>query len=182
MKRLLKVLFLTLVGVLLITSTLLAAENLVANPSFEEGEADGWPVGYAGFKDLKSYGDGAVLVKDIARTGVWSLKFYEPTVSAPLGIISLPVPAEPGKTYKASVYVRTEPGSSRAAFYLEFLDDEKNRVSASWVETTTADAWELLEITDTAPAGTAYVNVILYRAASRRGVHYYDDVSIVVVP
>jgi hypothetical protein len=181
MKRLHRVLFITLIGVLLISSTVLAAENLVANPSFEEGEAEGWPVGYAGFQALKSYGDGAMLVKDFARTGSWSLKFYNPSEDVALGLVSLPVSAEAGKTYKASAYVLTEPGSGKASLYIEFLNEKKARVSATWVQSQSTDTWELLEITEKAPEGTAYVGLIIYRPKTQKGVHYYDDLSIVVV-
>jgi hypothetical protein len=177
-----RVLLITLMGVLMISSTILAAENLVANPSFELGEADGWPVGYKGFQNMQIYGAGVELMKGIAQTGDWSLKFYDPAVESALGVVSLPVPAEAGKTYKASAYVRVEPGSGKASFYLEFLNEAKARVSATWVQPQNVGEWELLEITELAPANTAYVGVILYRTKTAKGVQYFDNISIVTVP
>lgn len=181
MQRLYRVLVMTLLGVFMITSTILAAENLIANPSFEEGEVDGLPVGFTNWQALLTYGDGAALSKENAHTGDWSLKFYNPSGDVVLGMISTPVPAEAGKTYRASAWIFAEPGTGKFSLYIEFLNENKGRVSASWVQNQAAGDWELVEITEKAPEGTAYVGVILYRTRTVKGVHYIDDISIVEV-
>lgn len=71
--------------------------------------------------------------------------------------------------------------TGQASIYVEFFDENGQRITANWEATSTRREWHRIEVTDRAPEGTVYVGVILYRTSSARGTHYFDDVRLTLL-
>ena len=135
------------------------SENLLQNPSFEEGLTQaGVPVGwsrYAGGKGL------TLSLVDTAHTGKKALLIHDDHPGKEVGVFQ-DVEAEPGLTYEASVYVRSAPGASTAGSHLQMRFVQSNKFAQTGLAAETRDAFGRVSVRATAPAGTKTVRVYLY--------------------
>ncbi|MBN1384192.1 MAG: hypothetical protein JW983_04830 [Elusimicrobia bacterium] len=137
-----------------------AAQNLLLNPSFEEvpalQEIDDWDV--AG-------GDVFVTWEKEAHAGYYSVKFWW------AGRLSQKVKGVPSEKYELSAWVSnpaSDPlapnGSKFAKLKIEFLNSDMHPIytasSSNIDKSFEAGRWFRVKIVETAPAGTAYINVV----------------------
>jgi hypothetical protein len=86
------------------------------------------------------------------------------------------VPAEEEQWYTLSAEARREQGSG-GGIYLDFLDARKARIEAN-SKGGYSDRWTEQSLTARAPAGTAYIRVILYSSNKAQGIVYWDNVVL----
>lgn len=145
-----------------------ASDMLISNYSFESGTT-GW---------TQSYGSGGITVSSEQKhTGGYSLKINDTSSTASFGMESTKLSAAAGTAYSASAKVYIVSGW--ADLYIRFWSSSNTLISSAFKETSgPAGQWKDLSVTGTAPAGTAYVSVMLYGNTSSTGVCYYDDIGI----
>lgn len=157
------------------------ATNLLSNPGFEEGldEETGLPVGWATVFAGK-WGVNFELFP-VPLEGNWSLKLVDPDQKTSVGLRSAKVAIESGKVYRATVWVYNV-GSATGSLYLEFWDDEGNRLLApfQW-RPGTKDAWSEIVVEAEAPGNAKYVTLLLYSSGIAAGTVYFDNASLTVV-
>ena len=86
------------------------------------------------------------------------------------------VPAEEKQWYTLSAEAKREQGSG-GSIYLDFLDARKARIEAN-SKGGYSDRWTEQSLTARAPAGTAYIRVILYSSNKAQGIIYWDNVVL----
>lgn len=87
------------------------------------------------------------------------------------------VPAKAGNTYKLMGLRYTAEGNSQS-LYLDFLNASYQRIQVQTVGGNGQASWLPIYTHAVAPAGTAYVRVILYSSNTAEGVGYWDDVQL----
>ena len=144
------------------------------NGDFEgDADADGVPKGWRLFSAVRKETQEAHLV-DGGRSGKGFL-LRDDTKEASLGLMQY-VPAEPGKTYRFSVYKKGSP----VGLYIKSFDANRKQVktkSAS-AKNQNRDAFEEFSIEDTAAPEAAMIQVIIYFAKVSRGQCVVDDAKI----
>ena len=88
------------------------------------------------------------------------------------------VPAEAGKLYTLSADSSKEPGSSDGLIYLDFLNTDNVSIEANAQKEHAAGQWQTHTLAARAPAGAAYLRVILYSTNTGQGVIYWDNVTL----
>lgn len=168
------------VGMLLFVSGLcVAAQNLLVNPGFEEvssrQDIDNWSV---------IGGDVYEAWDKEFHAGSYSMKFWWD------GQLAQQVKAVPAAKYELSAWVSnplSEPfdanGSKFAKLKLEFLDSEMQPVysaSSSKIDKSLEKGkWFQIKIAETAPAGTAFINVVFQMFGGEGGgVILVDDIKL----
>lgn len=140
----------------------------LTNPGFEQGEAfPGWTV-FAGTPDLFE-------LSPEAFSGKYSLRMTDPSAEQAVGLRSEHVPIEPGETYAATVWVRTEGGT--AQLYLEFWDAGGTRIDVVFAGAS-GSTWRAIYLERQAPAEAVTATVLLYGHRTNRGVLYFDEVEL----
>lgn len=149
-----------------------AQNNLLENPSFEvQGPAHLPPPGWTPFSG--TMGEHMWVEHGHAVDGEYAL-VIDTRGQSNTGLRSLPIPAEPGEVFKATVKVLT-PAGNRPQLYIDFLDGSQRRVRAIAVNASRAGEWEELTLTAEAPEGTEYVSIILYANAGLNPHRFYMD-------
>jgi hypothetical protein len=146
---------------------------LVANPSFEALDGDGWPAPW--ILDANR-GQTAAASTARARTGTTSLR-VENVAGVSVGVRTPKLPADEGVEYTAKVWTFTETGTP-AQLHLEFYDGGGRRLVSQFVQPDASGDWQEVTLSATAPAGTATLNVMVYGATAAVGVSFHDDVSV----
>jgi len=151
----------------------LESENLVRNPSFEEG-SNGKPYFWVG-----TAWSGYPLFEwanDSVKTGLRSLKITSiyPAKSAWQNEPTKRFDVTPGEAYIATAWVKTENLSGYAVIAVAWFDDEK------WLETVFSKPlsintdWTMLTVTATAPSSAKKAAIELHLEGT--GTVWYDDV------
>ncbi|GGD82545.1 hypothetical protein [Paenibacillus nasutitermitis] len=145
-----------------------AADLLIPNYSFESGTTS-W---------TQKYGTGGISSSTTQTyTGTKSLKIVDTTSSDAVGTESDYLPALAGTTYVS--YARAYIDSGAADLYVRFWNSSKSYLGAAYsTKSTPVSDWTYLKTTGVAPAGTAYVTVLLYSGGANVGTTYWDDVFV----
>ncbi|MFO7946272.1 MAG: carbohydrate binding domain-containing protein [Armatimonadota bacterium] len=157
-----------------------ASEIPVVNPGFEgglEGEAPaGWHPYGGGTKDT------ALEMDDDAHSGDYSLRVIDeaPEIrdSKYATGVYQEVEAQPGKTYRATVWVKAISRNNEAPIYMQirFLPDGQ-RHSVVLAPPVGGD-WTSFSTMGTAPEGTEEIRLYLHTSHYHKSVTLLDDVSI----
>lgn len=157
------------------------AQSIIANGGFETAGTNGLPAQWRCWMNNPApKGCSFELTASPVSEGKQSLKIVDTLTNNSFGIESLFVPAEAGKSYKASAAIFTESGSLN--IYIQFFDKAGKRVGAQSAGPKGTGVWENVSVTLTAPADTASVNVLCYSANATTGAGYFDAAKIEVLP
>lgn len=153
------------------STTTAPAPNLAPNPGFESDPATHY----------FTYGTGTFTwASDSFWTGARSLKITSTTSSTSLArwlSRTTIIAAEPGKTYRASVFMRTSAVANKAALAINFWDaSSKHLGTVESLKLSSTNNWRLLTVEGTAPAGTRSIRVEFRLYGS--GAIWADDVTI----
>lgn len=156
-----------------------SGENLVANPSFEELDADGWPVGWS---------HPAVYSTDTehARTGERSLKLVNDDPERYL-LCTQRIELQPGKRYEIGAFVRTEglEGSDTGAtICVEWRKPDGTWMGGNYPSGRKGDTDEWTPvggITGRIPEDATGFTIACYVRREMTGAAWWDDVSVRLV-
>lgn len=161
-----------------------AGPNLLKNPGFEEGQGNYTGVGkYWETNDAASHPEVNVLTSATKHSGTWS-QWLKANASWDLGMVrqvSGYNTITPGKTYRASAWIKTANVGNPAGWYVFGIwwfnaqDGYMGDVKMPRQETNNYD-WREISFTAVAPPGAARVAAILTRHTD--GDAWYDDVFI----
>ncbi|MFK7696968.1 glycoside hydrolase domain-containing protein [Paenibacillus sp. HJGM_3] len=148
------------------------ADNILFNGGLEKatnGKPDGWV----------SYNNDSVFatVNNPVHSGSSSVKL---TSNGANGLRSAPIKVVPGVTYKASSYSYNQSGVS--SLYLEFWNANNQRIGVKTANNNEIGKWVYTENIMSAPVGTVTATVLLYQTTGNKGITYYDDVELTVIP
>lgn len=147
--------------------------ELVANPGFETLDTNGLPTNWTVFS---AAGITSGSASDAFYEGSRSIKLVDNTTSSAADVTSPKMPYSPG-TYQASAQVKVISGS--AAILLRYLDGNSAYISQKGSTKNVAAGWQTLEVTDTPPANTAWIQILLVIPSSAgTGTSYFDAVSL----
>ena len=151
------------------------SENLLRNPSFEEGTGEkGLPIGWRRYsgrgEDLK------LSIVKTADTGKNAVLIHDGSPDQETGL-SQTVKGKGGLTYEASVKVRAMPGSSGSDLQLRFLPS--NKYVQTTLNTAGVQTFNRVSVRCTAPAGTNKVRIYLYTQRTSTPRIIVDTVSLV---
>lgn len=148
-------------------------ENLLTNPGFEQVDGD-LPSTWESFSP-----DSAANIRpstERVRSGARSVFIDDPSGSTTTGLRSAPVPVDAGTAIEASVYVFTEVGQS--SFYLEFWNENGQRLWADFRINTFTGTWQRLDLRGNAPEQAVTATVLLYAPRSNVGGAHFDDATL----
>ncbi len=155
-------------------------ENLVRNPSFEEVDADGSPVGW---RLPQRYAiDGTV-----ARTGERSLTWENDDPDLYV-LCSQPIDLQPGRRYDIRAFVRTEDvvgDDTGATICVEWRDQDGAWMGGSYPSGRKGDTAEWSEVgglTARLPAEATDPTITCYVRRGMVGRAWWDDVCVRLVP
>lgn len=165
--------------------------NLVFNPSFEEGEADGVPAGWCvGWLDLRDrtgraewYRAGTHWEKHV-RTGRYSTLALWPPKPGLDWQQTWPqaVRVRPGEQYRACVWGKAVATTGGSCLAVEFSDTDYQPILTVKTTALTPDGtWQRLGLDAAAPDRARWLRIILH-AAGNEGAVWYDDVEVVRMP
>ncbi|GAA3404911.1 hypothetical protein ACFFNY_27855 [Paenibacillus hodogayensis] len=168
LKRWLSMLLTLIVLIPLLPTTAGAADLLIPNYSFESGLTS-W---------TQNFGTGGITVStEQAHTGSNSVKIVDTLNNSQFGIQSAYIPATAGKSYYAYAWQYIVSGS--ADLYLRFYNSSYTLLSTSFLsKSSPTNQWAPIKTGGVAPAGTAYVAVLLYSNSPNVGTAYWDDVMV----
>src|SRR5690606_7693855 len=114
-----------------------AAESLVlTNPGFEMGEElPGWSIFSGTAENFQ--------LSRQAHSGNYSLQLLDPSSEQAIGLRSDPVAIEPGATYVATAWIRTDSGI--AQLYLEFWDAAGTRIDVVF-DGASGSSWRTIQL------------------------------------
>ncbi|CAI6030986.1 DUF4962 domain-containing protein [Cohnella sp. JJ-181] len=149
--------------------------ELLANPGFEQ-VSGGLPTGWSKYATGTPAGVTVESVTDQASEGTYSVKLTDTSSTLAAGVSSAKIPYSPGTTYNASAKARVEVGGvSMIIRYYKANGDNTQKVVGS---SGTGPQWQSLEYSDTPPADTVTVQMILVVPSSHQiGTVYVDDAS-----
>ncbi|MBN1670063.1 MAG: hypothetical protein JXR37_03475 [Kiritimatiellae bacterium] len=166
-----------LAGVLVAAPGLAGSENLLKNPSFEEGPAaKGVPAGwhpYAGRGENLRLS----LVSD-PDTGRRVVLIEDANPEQEIGLTQT-VTGEPGMTYEASVDVKAAPGASTDGAYLQMRFLPSNKLVQTALAAAGPTAFNRVSVRETAPPGTKDVQIYLYTHAGPTPKVIVDSAALV---
>ncbi|HHT28576.1 MAG TPA: DUF4962 domain-containing protein [Firmicutes bacterium] len=162
--------------VVLVPMTVAASNtNLIQNPSFEAGlDSADIPLNWRVFSGTPV--TQIRLSTEHATQGAHSLKLIDESSSGSVGLMSDRVPAKAATLYRVETDVLVESGNSMV--YLDFLDGNYRRIEAKTATINAGTAWGETVIESMAPAGTEYIQVILYMNIPATGTVYFDNVRL----
>lgn len=149
--------------------------NLIANASFEVGDAAKHPVGWVISPAPSSQGAAVYGTAANVHTGHASLQIVDDDSN--VTVRSEYVSGHAGVSYSAKAWVKGGSGTS-AWFYLEFWDATSARIGVTSTSPAFSTSWQQVSLSGTAPAGTVHVTVAIYGSVNTTGTSYYDDVSL----
>lgn len=161
---------------LLVGGVAMAEESLLANPSFEQADAegvvaDGWRI-----RD----GIRVERLTDGGRTGDAYLRFRDDDPEAGQFVECTPIPARPAGAYTASAWFRTGDDCAPGV-YLNFYDQLGVRVAHVFERAPgPTDGWVQVTVTETAPPDAWLVTLGLYAYRADVGTFDADDAQLTV--
>jgi len=158
----------------LVSVPMYAAENLAANPSFEE-LANGRPVGWT-TTDVEE----VTVLADGGHEGDTFVRFVDTREDHGINLESKRVPARVGGLYRATAWLRTA-DKCAPGLYINFYDDIGIRIHNVYNRANgPTDGWTKVETTAVAPAGSIEVSVSLYAYIADVGTFDADEVVLTV--
>jgi len=153
------------------------SENLLQNPSFEEGvDAKGVPKGWSlyggGGKDQR------LMLVDTADTGTKALQIEDGDPGTEVGITQT-VPATPGLTYQATARVRAVQGASPWGAYLQLRFLPSGKFEQVGLLAKSYAAFTPVSVKATAPEGTKQAMIYLYTHRAPTPTLLIDSVELV---
>ncbi|MBP1996122.1 DUF4838 domain-containing protein [Paenibacillus eucommiae] len=155
---------------------------IVYDDSVYEAADTPWASGIPGWQ--QTYGadnDGTLGIADAVRyAGSYSLHVDHVVGgrNTDLGLESDFIAVQEQETYTVSAMVYRESGNV-PQIYIRFFDSNKARISQQLTNANvTAGEWTQVSVTAAAPAGTAYVTIILYSGIAPASV-YFDDITLI---
>ncbi len=158
-----------------------AARNLLPNPGFEQvDETTGYP---ARWTPVWSRPTKCAYSLTRARRGDARALVNNESEKASEGLRSERVRVEPGRRYRAEVFVWLAPGAKGGvALYLEFWDAAGVRLLYRTNGTKSPGQWRRLRVTLTAPPTAAHATALIYSGSTATGRAWFDDASLVELP
>ncbi len=162
------------------------SENLIANASFEEADAQGNPVNWSPFKTEWAGNAYASIDNSVAHTGEKSLKISTDSGGNPW--VRQTVDIVPNTRYQLSIWTRSTvagTGAKQVRFKLEYYTGTPSAATGNKVDdsiTTSniapmkANAWEQQTIWFTPPEGTVKMQV--YCRLYVNGTYWFDDLEL----
>ena len=150
----------------------------VFNGGFEEpvsgGKIPGWTNPYP-------TGLPFTVSNELALSGNYSIKIVDTSRDQSGGLMSDPIPAKPGKTYKASANVYMVEGDpDDAALMMYFFDADGKELgnTFSLLGSDVPNRWQTVEVEGIAPEGTASIRLMAYSSRWNLITAYYDDITL----
>ncbi len=160
----------------LVPCSVSAAENLLANGSFET-QKDGQTVP-EGWTQLR--GNPVEVKADGGRTGEVYLRFSDPDAEHSISVESTHVPARPGGTYTAGAWFRTADNCAPGV-YVQFHDVSGERITETHARAQgPTEGWVEARTVAVCPEDAAEVSVLLYAYTADTGQFDADDVALSV--
>ena len=165
--------------------------NLVFNPSFEDGDADGVPAGWCvGWLDTRDrtgraewYRAGTHWEKHV-RAGRHSALVLWPPKQGLEWQQTWPkaVRVRPGEKYRGSVWGQAVATTGASYLAVEFSGTDYRPVLTAKSAALVSDAaWQRLAVDATAPESARWLRIILH-GVGREGAIWYDDAEVVRMP
>ncbi len=150
--------------------------NLLENPGFERRDAGEGAVGWSSPGTTFSYQSGS------GRNGTRAL-FFDLKPESPYQFPSQKFTPEPGKRYRAEVWVRTEnlQGKGRGAQVgLEFYAEKRKYLGGFFSSGVkgTVDDWTRLDVVGDVPAGAVNANISVFVNDKFTGRAWFDDACV----
>lgn len=159
----------------MLAASVAAADNLVANPSFEQGPGNkgeppaGWTNRHAGA--IEWHNDGG-------HDGQAFARLLNHAEGGNVSLDSAHVPARPGGTYTATAWFRTT-DTCQPGLYLNFYDEFGERVHHVFARAKgPTDGWAQVTVTAIAPEQAMEVSVMVYGYTDDVGDFDADGVSL----
>ncbi|WP_158544042.1 DUF4962 domain-containing protein [Cohnella sp. OV330] len=145
------------------------------NPGFEQ-VSGGLPSGWTKYATGTPEGVTVESVTDQVSEGTYSVKLTDASSTLAAGVQSAKMPYSPGTSYNASVKARVEAGGvSMIIRYFKADGQFTQKVASS---SGTGPQWQTLAYSDTPPADTVNIQVVLVVPSSLQiGTVYVDDAS-----
>ena len=162
---------------LALNSGLAGEENLVLNPSFEQGAAEGVPA-----EDwvIREEGIPVERKSEGGHTGEAFMRFDDESPKDGQFLESRRLPARPGGKYTASAWLRTT-DACRPGVYLNFYDLNGVRIAHKYERTkAAAKDWQEVQVVDSAPKNVWEVALGIYSYSGDVGVFDADDADLQV--
>ncbi len=162
----------------LLLPTILSAEspNLVANPSFEVGGAEGLVADEWNHRE----GIPVARVEEGGRTGKAFARFGDDSAEKGQMLECRRIPARPGGVYTASAWLRST-DACRPGVYLNFYDLNGRRIEHTYGRTEgSAEDWQRVVVEEAAPAAAWEVSVAIYAYVGDVGGFDADDAELTV--
>jgi hypothetical protein len=110
-------------------------------------------------------------------SGSRSVKLTDASSTTAADIVSQLIYYSPGTTYKASVKVKVDAGEG--AMIVRYYKADNSSTTQKGAFKSAAAGWQTIEITDTPPADTVYMKILLVIPSSAvTGTAYFDDVTL----
>lgn len=168
-------LWMLVVMLMLAPVTVASNSNLIQNASFEAGlDTAGIPIEWRVFSGTP--GTQIQVSTERATQGTQSLKLIDTSNAYSVGLMSNRIQAKAAALYRVEVDVLVESGS--AMIYLDFLDRNYTRIEAKTATLGADNAWKGMKVESAAPAGTEYVQIILYSNIPAISTVYFDNVRL----
>ena len=153
------------------------SENLLANPSFEEGvDENGLPMGwslYGAQTDLRR-----IQLVDTSHEGDVAVLIQDDDPAEEIGIVQA-VKIAGDEHYEASVMVRRAADTSTGGSYLQFRFLPSNKFSQVGLVARSSEAYNRIAVKATAPADTTSATIYLYTHRSPTPKVMVDSVQLV---
>ncbi|GGD52280.1 carbohydrate binding domain-containing protein [Paenibacillus nasutitermitis] len=145
-----------------------AADMLIPNYSFESNLTS-W---------TQNFGTGGITASTAQQhSGAKSIKITDTLNTGQFGIQSAFMSATAGTTYETYAWAYITSGA--ADLYLRYYDSSHTLITSTYVsKSSPTNQWTYLKARMTAPAGTAYLAVLLYSNNANVGTAYWDDVTV----
>ena len=152
------------------------AINLVANPSFEQADAEGFVADDWRTRD----GIKVERISGGGRTGEACARFSDDSAEQGQMLESRRVPARPGGDYTAAAWLRTS-DTCRPGVYLNFYDLNGRRIEHRYERAEKpSEDWQRVAVQLTAPETAWEVAVAIYSYVGDVGVFDADDAELTV--
>ncbi|MFQ6098475.1 MAG: carbohydrate binding domain-containing protein, partial [Armatimonadota bacterium] len=153
------------------------SDNLLTNPSFEQGVGErGLPLGWS------LYGGGgqdqAIELVEPGRKGAKAVLIRDGDPTKEIGLMQT-LPVEPGLTYQASVSVKGIEGASSFGAYLQLRFLPSNKYAQCGLAATSTEAFEELSAKAIAPPDTTHARIYVYTHRDPTPTLIVDEVKLV---
>jgi peptidoglycan/xylan/chitin deacetylase (PgdA/CDA1 family) len=146
----------------------------LANPGFEQG-LEGWILLEKDFPEPMTS-----VTADAAREGAAGLRVDDTDRTKGSSLVSQPLPALPGKTYRLSFHGRAAAGK-KAAVYLRFQDASRKVIDAQNLPSVAVEksgGWERYTLDAVAPEEAATVAIWVHSWSGATGITDFDDFTL----